>query len=185
MGISQAFEKFPELQTDRFYLRQLQVEDAPEMFSYFSQDIVTEYYDLESFEEEQQAIDLIDKFNKGYIDNKQIRWAAVLKETGKLAGTCGFHAIESEHSKAEIGYELHPDYWGKSMMTEICNEIITYGFEVMELNRIEAFYDPRNLASWKVLKKNSFQYEGILRKRYFEKGVFVDAAIAAIIKGDS
>jgi [ribosomal protein S5]-alanine N-acetyltransferase len=64
MGIKQAFEEFPALQTERFYLRQLQVEDAPEMFSYFSQDIVTEYYDLESFVEEQQAMDHINKFNK-------------------------------------------------------------------------------------------------------------------------
>lgn len=184
MGIEQAFEAFPMLQTERFYLRQLQVEDAQDMFSYFSQDIVTEYYDLESFVEEQQAVDLINKFNKGYVDKRQIRWAAVLKETGKLAGTCGFHAIETEHSKAEIGYELHPNHWGKAMMPEIIHEIIRYGFEVMKLNRIEAFYDPRNLSSWKVLEKNGFKYEGILRKRYFEKGVFVDAAIAATLKED-
>jgi [ribosomal protein S5]-alanine N-acetyltransferase len=184
MGIERMFEEFPSLETERFYLRQLRSEDAPQMFSYFSQDIVTEYYDLESFNNEQQAVDLINKFNQGFVDKRQIRWGAELKETGRLVGTCGFHAIEPVHFKAEIGYELHPDYWGKGMMPEITKAIVAFGFQEMGLNRIEAFYDPANDQSWKVLKKNGFQYEGTLRKRFFEKGRFVDAALAAVIKED-
>jgi [ribosomal protein S5]-alanine N-acetyltransferase len=184
MGNERVFDGFPILETERFHLRKLRREDAPHLFSYFSQDIVTKYYDLESFTEEQQAVDLINKFNQGYVDKKQIRWGAELKDTGQLVGTCGFHAIEPLHFKAEIGYELHPDYWGKGMMPEITKAIVAFGFEKMELNRIEAFYDPQNDQSWKVLKKNGFQYEGILRKRFFEKGSFVDAALAAILRED-
>ena len=70
------------------------------------------------------------------------------------------------------------------MKPEITKEIVAFGFEVMGLNRIEAFYDPKNDQSWKVLKKNGFQYEGLLRKRFFEKGRFVDGALAAILKED-
>ncbi|CAM4097057.1 GNAT family N-acetyltransferase [Mesobacillus thioparans] len=182
MGLENVFEQFPILETERFYLRKLTTEDAPEMFSYFSQDDVTKYYNLESFTHRQQAIDLIEKFNLGFIERRQIRWGAELKETGRVAGTCGFHAIDAKNFKAEIGYELHPDYWGKGIMPEIVKEIVAFGFEKMDFNRIEAMYDPRNEQSGKVLIKSGFQYEGTLRKRYFEKGQFVDAAIASIIK---
>lgn len=182
MSIDKAFSLFPVLETDRLILRRLEKYDAPNMFSYFSKDEVTEYYDLESFTSEIQASELIERFITRYEEKKQIRWAITLKESDELIGTCGFHAIEPEHWKAEIGYELHPSFWGKGIMTEAVSTVIQYGFNVMSLNRIEAFYDPRNISSARVLEKCGFEYEGILKKRYFEKGQFVDAAIAGILK---
>jgi [ribosomal protein S5]-alanine N-acetyltransferase len=182
MELESVFEQFPLLETERFYLRQLKIEDAPQIFGYFSLDPVTKYYNLESFTQGQQALELIEKFNQGYREKRQIRWGAELRETGTLVGTCGFHAIDAKHLKAEIGYELHPDYWGKGMMPEITKEILRFGFGEMGLNRIEALYHPQNEQSWTVLKKSGFEYEGTLRKRWFDKGSFVDAAIASIIK---
>ncbi|WP_079507579.1 GNAT family N-acetyltransferase [Mesobacillus jeotgali] len=182
MGLENVFEQFPLLETERFSLRELKTEDAPHLFGYFSQDIVTKYYNLENFTEEQQAFDLINKFSQGFIEKRQIRWGAELKDTGKVVGTCGFHAIDIKHFKAEIGYELHPDYWGKGMMPEITKAILRFGFGTMGLNRIEALYHPNNEQSWNVLKKSGFEYEGTLRKRWLDKGKFVDAAIASIIK---
>ncbi len=181
MAIDQAFSSFPVLKTDRLILRKLKKTDVPNMFSYFSQEEVTKYYDLESFTSEKQAEELIERFFNRYEEKKQIRWAITLKESDELIGTCGFHSIEPEHRKAEIGYELHPTFWGKSIMTEAVSAIIQFGFNEMTLNRIEALYDPRNMSSGRVLEKCGFEYEGVMRKRYFEKGKFVDAAIAAIL----
>lgn len=176
-----AFLNFPQLETDRLLLREINLNDAPNMYSYFSRDEVTEFYDLESFTSEKQAENLIHKFHQRYSEKKQIRWAITLNDNNQLIGTCGFHAIEEEHSKAEIGYELHPNYWGQGIMTEVIGAVIRYGFNNMLLNRIEAFYDPRNTSSGRVLEKNGFVFEGVMKKRYFEKGEFVDAAISAIL----
>ncbi|MBS4190810.1 GNAT family N-acetyltransferase [Bacillus sp. FJAT-49705] len=182
MHFERTFAEFPELETEKVILRKLQMSDAPRMFSYFSKDEVTKFYDLDTFTSEIQAADLIERLLNRYHERKQIRWAIVLKETGLFIGTCGFHAIEEEHWKAEIGYELHPDHWGQGTMTEVIGAVIQYGFNEMKLNRIEAFYDPQNISSGRVLEKNGFVYEGVLKKRFFEKGKFVDAAISAIIK---
>lgn len=184
MGFDQAFADFPQLETDRVRLRKLKLTDAPSMFSYFSKDEVTKYYDLDTFISVKQAEELIERLLYRYEMRKQIRWAIVLKETDQLIGTCGFHAIEEEHWKAEIGYELHPDFWGKGIMTEVIKAAVQYGFNEIGLNRIEAFYDPENISSARVLEKNGFINEGLLRKRFFEKGKFVDGAISAIIKED-
>lgn len=184
MSIDKAFVTFPQLETEKLILRKLDLHDAPNMFSYFSKDEVTEFYDLETFTSEKQADELIKRFATRYEAKKQIRWAITLREVDQLIGTIGFHAIETEHWKAEIGYELHPTYWGKGIMSEVIAAVIRYGFNEMKLNRIEAFYDPKNFSSGRVLEKNGFKYEGTLKQRYFEKGKFVDAAIRAIIKED-
>lgn len=182
MLIENAFKFFPVLETERLVLRQLQLKDAPQIYSYFSLDKVTEFYDLETFTSEEQAIHLIDRLLLRYSSGKQIRWGITLKGSDNIIGTCGFHAIERDHYKVEIGYELHPDYWRKGIMSEVINIVVDYAFSTMGINRVEAFYDPMNIASRRALEKNGFQYEGVLRKRFFEKGKFMDAAIAAIIK---
>ncbi|WNS74703.1 GNAT family N-acetyltransferase [Bacillus sp. DTU_2020_1000418_1_SI_GHA_SEK_038] len=184
MGFNKAFTNFPRLETERVILRKLQMNDAPGMFSYFSKEEVTKFYDLATFTSEKQAEDLIESLLYKYENRKQIRWAIVLKETGQFIGTCGFHEIEEEHWKAEIGYELHPDYWGKGIMTEVIHAVVQYGLIEIGLNRIEAIFDPRNSSSKKVLEKNGFEFEGLLKKKFLKKGQFVDGVIAAILKED-
>lgn len=185
MGINTPFEVFPVLETERFRLREIELSDAANMFNYFSRDEVTEFYDLDTFTSVQQAIELVESLKYRYQSKRQIRWGITLINDNEIIGSCGLHAIEPEHYKAEIGYELHPDFWGKGVMTEVINRIVEYGFKEMNLNRIEALYNPLNTASQKVLEKNGFKFEGILRNRFFGKGRFLDAAVSSILKGDN
>ena len=67
-------------------------------------------------------------------------------------------------------------------MTEAVSAIISFGIEGYKLNRIEAFIDPDNLASRKLLEKMNLVSEGILRDYFFEKGRFVDGEIFALLK---
>jgi [ribosomal protein S5]-alanine N-acetyltransferase len=173
---------FPTLNTDRFILRKIELTDAQEMFDYFSKDEVTKYYDLDSFTEISQASELINRFATRFEQNKGIRWGIAEKDSNKLIGSCGYHNWEKEHFKAEIGFEITPAYWRKGVMSEVILPILQYGFEQMELNRIEAFYDPENTASKKTLEKAGFIFEGVLRKAAFEKGRFCDAAVCSILK---
>jgi [ribosomal protein S5]-alanine N-acetyltransferase len=173
---------FPTLNTDRFILRKIELTDAQEMFNYFSKDEVTKYYDLDSFTEISQASELINRFATRFEQNKGIRWGIAEKDSNKLIGSCGYHNWEKEHFKAEIGFEITPAYWRKGVMSEVIQPILQFGFEQMELNRIEAFYDPENTASKKTLEKAGFIFEGVLRKAAFEKGRFCDAAVCSILK---
>lgn len=184
MGWSEAFEKFPVLETERFILRKLELADATSMFSYLSRAEVTEFYDLETLMHRQQAVELIESILYRYQTERQLRWGVTLKEKNIVIGTCGYHSLEEENFKAEIGYELHPDYWGMGFMTEIVQKVTEYGFISMGLNRIEAFYHPLNNASRQVLEKNGFLFEGILRKRFYKKGKFMDAALSSKLKED-
>jgi [ribosomal protein S5]-alanine N-acetyltransferase len=179
-----AFESFPVLETDRLILREIKRGDADSIFNNFSDDRVTEYYDLETFNNLSQAEALIEKLANGFHTKNQIRWGITIKPADELIGTCGFHEIEKEHYKVETGYELNPEYWGRGMMSEALHAIFSFAFKEMGVNRIEAFYDPENVKSKNVLERCGFLYEGTQRKRFFEKGKFVDAAISALLKED-
>ncbi|MEY8758303.1 GNAT family N-acetyltransferase [Chryseobacterium tongliaoense] len=172
---------FPVLETERLSLRQLTQNDAEDLFEYFSLDEVMEYYDLETFTRLQDAENLINHFNTQFENKKGFRWAIELKSEKKVIGTCGYHNWFHEHFKAELGYELHPEFWRQSYMKEAMLPILTFGFETMHLHRIEAFIDPANISSEKLLLSSGFQEEGMMRDFFFEKGRFVDAKIFGLI----
>lgn len=55
-------------------------------------------------------------------------------------GWCGYHTWYIDHRRAEIGYAIRSDeYKAQGIMTEVMNAVLRYGFEVMNLHRIEAF----------------------------------------------
>ncbi|MCA1029656.1 GNAT family N-acetyltransferase [Bacillus timonensis] len=173
---------FPTLETERFILRKIEVEDAPEIFDYFSKDEVTKYYDLDTFTEIKQAEQLIHLFSERFENEKGIRWGIARKEDNKMIGSCGYHNWKKQHFKAEVGYEVAPLYWRQGVISEVLKAVLAYGFDEMGLNRIEAFYDPENIASQASLGKAGFIYEGLMRKSSFEKGKFCNAAVCSILK---
>jgi len=175
-------KKFPYLETEHFLLRRIEVSDANEVFQYFSHDEVTKYYDLDTFKDISEATRLIENWQKRFAKQEGIRWGIATKSDNKIIGSCGFHNWEKEHSKAEIGFEVTPEYWQQGVMSEVLKVVLPYGFEMMGLYRIEAFYDPQNTASKMTLEKVGFIYEGNLRKSSFEKGRYCDAAVCSILK---
>ncbi|MEF2967180.1 GNAT family protein [Paenibacillus sp. M1] len=173
---------FPQLETERFILRKLTREDARDLFHYFSNDEVTKYYDLDRLVELRQAEELIQTWNSRFQEKKGFRWAITAKPGNKVIGTCGYHNWSKEHYKAEIGYELNPEYWRQGVMTEVLQEIMRFGFEDLGLNRVEAYIDPDNIRSRFLLEKTGFHEEGYLKQNFYEKGQFVDSVIFALLK---
>ncbi|BCG59452.1 hypothetical protein PUR_28770 [Paenibacillus sp. URB8-2] len=88
------------------------------------------------------------------------------------------------HYKAEIGYELTPEYWRQGYMTEVIQKIIEFGFNNLGLNRIEAFVEPENVGSRKVLEKIGLSEEGTLKEHFYWRNRFVETVIYAILKKD-
>jgi len=66
-----------------------------------------------------------------------------------------------------MGFELHPDYWRRGLMTETLAAALNFGYSdgfFFELNRVQALTSLDNIASINLLKKFGFQPEGILRE---------------------
>lgn len=69
-------------------------------------------------------------------------------------------------------------------MTEVIPKIIEFGFNNLGLNRIEAFVEPENIGSRKVLEKVGFREEGTLKEHFYWRNRFVDNVLLALLKKD-
>src|SRR5688500_12404638 len=103
------FIPFPNLTTERLILRQLEIQDENEVFALRSDKRVNEFLARPKPEVVEDARKFIEKINDQIAKNAGIYWAITLKNDNKLIGTICYWNIVKEHSRAEIGYELHPD----------------------------------------------------------------------------
>lgn len=122
----------------------------------------------------------ISTYNRSFV-NFQI----YLKENNELIGSCGFHTWYLPHARAEIGYALGNDlHKGKGIMKEAMKAVIDYGFNKMDLHRIEAFISPNNIPSLKLAQHFGFQQEGLLRQHYCKDQRMEDSAVFSLLKSE-
>lgn len=176
---------FPVLETERLNLREITKEDAEGIFACFSNGNVTRYYGEETLHHIAQAEKFVDFFSKNYEAKRGIRWGIEIKGIKKIIGTIGFNAWSPKHKRAEIGYEIHPDYWRQGYSSEALSTILSYGFDVMGLSRIGAVVFLENEASNQMLLKHGFQKEGILRDYIVQNGTSHDTYVYSLLKNNS
>lgn len=100
------------------------------------------------------------------------------KASERIIGRCGLHNWNIEHQRAEIGYVMEDEqYKRKGLMTEAVNHIIHYGFNKLNLNRIEAIVGIGNMASLRLMKKYHFIEEGVLRQHCYATDKYEDSII--------
>jgi ribosomal-protein-alanine N-acetyltransferase len=178
-------DPLPTLTTSRFVLRALEPSDVEAIFRIFSDLEVTRYWGHSTLVEMGQAADFIREAQEGFQSGQLIEWGIADRAgPGEVIGTCAFSGWSSEHRRAEIGYALRRDRWGGGVMAEVLPELLRFGFEEMDLNRIEADADPRNERSLKSLERLGFVREGYLRERYFVNGELQDAILFSLLRRD-
>ncbi|WP_335872006.1 GNAT family N-acetyltransferase [Bacillus sp. 2205SS5-2] len=171
-----------ELQTNRLVLREITEEDAEALFLYFSQDVAMKFYGQNPFQHLDQAVRLTRAMKNAEIEKKAFRWGMESKETGKLIGTIGFNQYQPWNNKAEIGYDLNPEYWRKGYTEEALRAILSYGFEELDLHRIGATVFLENEPSYKLLEKLGFSREGVLRDYLYSYESFHDVFMYSLLK---
>lgn len=176
------FSPFPEIKTKRLLLRRMTVEDAPAFLFLRSDDRVMKYIGREKMKTQEEATGLIQKINASVDANESIMWAIALQEEpGTLIGTICYWNILKEHHRAEVGYILHPGYWGKGMMKEALMAAVNYGFREMKLHSIEGHINPENTISGIVLEKCGFVREAYFKENFYFKGKFHDSAVYSLL----
>jgi len=104
------------------------------------------------------------------------------KAEGCFCGLVEVRDIDREHSQGELSFWLTVEAWGRGYMSDIVQAVVQYGFEDCGLNRLYAYHMTRNPASGRILEKNGFKQEGLLRQRVRKWGQFEDVALWAILR---
>lgn len=177
------FIPFPELKTERLLLRKLEHKDANEIFFLRSDAAVLQFIGKEPAATIQEAEEFIKTINTSIADCDAIMWGITLNEnTAMVIGTICLWNFKKEHYRGELGYVLHPSYWGKGYMKEAIRSVIDYGFSVLQLHSIEALTHPGNTASAAVLESSGFVKEGYLKESFYFRGEFEDTVIYSLLK---
>lgn len=175
--------KFPVLESNRVLLRQINDTDLEQVFKGLSHPDIIKYYGI-SFDSLEATKEQMLWFAELEKNETGIWWAVCSKEDGKFLGAGGLNDLSKVHKKAEIGFWLLPENWGKGLMTETMPLILNYAFHTIGLHRIEGFVEPENTNCKKALEKLKFNLEGTMKDCEIKNGEFISIDIYSKISCD-
>lgn len=182
--IYRVFSNIPTLQTERLNLRRLMVADAEDMFEYSKNKEVTEYLTWDAHPDVMYTREYLEYLGGHYNIGDFFDWAVVLVGEDKMIGTCGFTRFDYNNNSGEIGYVINPAYWGQGIAQEAVNAVMDFGFETLNLHRIEAKFIMGNTASMRVMEKSGMQFEGYSREAMLIKGEYKTIGVFSILKDE-
>lgn len=180
---AQAKPPLPTLETARLRLRPYLDTDSVPLFALYGDPKVTRYWSHPAWTDPAQAHLYLNLRNDESTAAVHA-WAIAEKQSNSLIGALTFFSISDPHARAEVGYSLMPQYQGQGLGREALHAALEYGFGTLNLCRIEADVDPRNLASVKLLEKLNFKREGFLRQRWRVNGEVCDSLLFGLLKED-
>ncbi|MCX8533857.1 GNAT family N-acetyltransferase [Chryseobacterium luquanense] len=174
---------FETIQTERLLIKKLDSQIMNKIFELSNDDEIKKILGVtdEEFVRQKKI------YQKGYesYNQKMLNFQIVEKESNTIIGNCGFHSWNPQHHRAEVGYALNSDeFKNKGFMKEALQKVIEYGFQELDLNRIEALIDENNTPSKKLLDYFGFTKEGIVRGHYLVDGVFEDSVLYSLLKSE-
>ena len=176
------FSQFPLLETERLRLREIVHRDTEAIFAIRGDYEVTKYNSGAPYQHLSQAEDLIHGMADSFILRDEIRWGITLKPDDTVIGMVGYNYWNRTDHRGSIGFDLNRGYWRRGIMSEAVTAIINFGFERMNLNRIEADASIYNAASIGLMQSLGFQQEGVQREQYFENGAYHDLVLFGLLK---
>ncbi|MEO6818782.1 MAG: GNAT family N-acetyltransferase [Ginsengibacter sp.] len=174
-------DKFPILHTARLDLVEIRQEHLNDIYNLFNDSSVTQYYNVTTLNNEEEAQKYLDWFSSRFAEQAGIRWGISLKGKKNIIGTAGFNNFTKQH-RANLGYDLQTAFWNKGYVTEALQAILQFGFTALEINRIEAEVMQGNTASEKVLTKLGFKNEGILRQWMHWNETYYDMTMFSLLR---
>ncbi len=176
-----------ELNTNRLIIQEVTWDDLDDIFILESSPEIDEFNTLGIPDNKNVTREHLRPFigdQKAKV-RKKYCWTIRLQTTGEFIGLAGMTVTADRFKMGEIWYNLMPSHWGNGYATEVAKRLIRFGFEILNLHRIEAGVATENKRSIKVLEKAGMTIEGIRRKILPIRGDWVDNYHYAILENDS
>ncbi len=140
----------PIIHTDRLTLRPLVLSDAPAVFTWASDPLVTRFMPYTCYQSVADGEAWISS-----IKEADGEFAICLADTGRVIGT-GSVCFDPEENAYAVGYNLHRDFWGRGYATEAAQSLIHWAHTQLGARDFYAKYAAANAASGRVLQKCGF-----------------------------
>lgn len=174
----------PTLHTDRLTLRPFVDTDAEALFALHSNAHVLRYWDSPPWTDPSQVKRFFARCRNLEETGTGARVAIDRTNDGTFLGWCNISDFKADFRSAAMGYCLTEPAWGHGYATEAARALLAWGFDNLDLNRVQSEADTRNLASRRVLEKLGFVLEGTLREDVTVNGDVSDSWVLGLLRRD-
>jgi RimJ/RimL family protein N-acetyltransferase len=104
---------------------------------------------------------------------------------GEHIGWCGLHGGSPEDRSASLGISIgEKQYWNGGYGTDAMRVLCRFGFEHMNLHRIELHVFTDNPRAQRVYEKVGFRPEGCLREADYRYGDYRDIVVMGLLRDE-
>lgn len=172
----------PILHTTRLRLRPFTDADADHLFTLHSSTRVMRYWDSAPWSDRARAERFLTMCGKLADEGTGARVAIDRASDGVFVGWCSLTGWDPGNRSASLGYCLDEAMWGQGYATEAAHALLSWAFDTLDLNRVQAEADTRNAASGRVLEKIGFVREGTLREDCVVNGEVSDSWVFGLLR---
>jgi RimJ/RimL family protein N-acetyltransferase len=172
----------PTLDTERLRLRPFTEADADALFALHSNAHVLRYWDAPPWSERGRAEHFLAACRQMADEGTGARLAMDRLLDGAFVGWCSLTRWNPDYHSASMGYCLDDAAWGQGYATEGAGAVLRWAFDTLDLNRVQAETDTRNVASARVLEKLGFVREGTLREDCVVNGDVSDSWVFGLLR---
>ncbi|MEP9364327.1 GNAT family N-acetyltransferase [Nocardioides sp. CN2-186] len=172
----------PTLHTHRLRLRPFGDGDVDALFALHSNARVLRYWDSPPWTERAQADRFLATCERLAEEGSGVRLAIDRASDGSFLGWCTLSRWNPAFRSAGTGYVLTEAAWGNGYATEAETALLAWAYGALDLNRVQAEVDTRNLASARVLEKLGFVREGTMREDCVVNGDVSDSWVYGLLR---
>ena len=164
-------------------LRAREPEEEPLLHRWFNDPEVTEFLSIRYPLSHQQERDFLARVSTISFDHAS--FSIVTKDDGRLIGGCGFERTSPENRSAILGIAIgDKTCWNGGYGTDAMRTLCRFGFEHMNLHRIELDVYAGNERALHVYEKVGFRVEGRRRDALFKYGRYHDIVAMGLLEGE-
>lgn len=179
-------EQFPHIVTEKIMLRKIEESGLEKLFEIYSNKNIFKYIPGDVIKNKTTVLNMIGHFERDYKKGKTLFLGIFSPEApDELVGVAEIFDFDNKVNMVTIGYRINENYWHMGFATETVGAMVDYLFRMMGMNRIQAFVMPENKHSHRVLLKNKFDCEGVMRQAQYWKGRgVIDVAVYSLLCSD-
>ena len=164
-------------------LRLREPEDEPQLYRWFNDPDVTEHLTVRYPLSHAQEKSFIEHTNAASFG--QTSFGIETIEEGRLIGGCGLEDMSPENGTATLGIAIgDKQFWDGGYGTDTMRTLCRFGFEMMNLHRIELDVYAENLRAIRVYEKVGFAHEGVRRQAHYKFGRYHDVLVMGLLRGE-
>jgi len=172
-----------KIDSARLILRKFDYSDTENMLEFWISDPEIQFLYFEPiYRTKKEVKKLLAEYVSSYEKQDYYRWAIIEKRSSYCIGQIAYFLIDTKNHFGEIEFCIGKKFQEKGYGAEAIQAILDYGFNKINLHKVQVCHEESNLASKALIKKSKFVYEGTLRDYFFMDGDYGNRSYYSMLK---